>query len=306
MADLTGAGLLDAPHASAGRLPTHHGLRLFVDGLLEVGDLADTEQAAIESQLAGSAASLDDALERASNLLSGLAGGAGLVVSPTREATLRHVEFVYLSPEETLAVLVFEDGTVENRVMATPLGVPAGALTEAGNYLSSLLKGRTLAQARQAVLADVERGQAEIDKTAQRLIADGIANWGADSADKRVLIVRGRANLLSDVGAAEDLERVRLLFADLERKQDLITLLDQARDAQGVKIFIGAENPLFSLSGSSVIAAPYMNHEQRIVGALGVIGPTRLNYARVIPLVDYTARVISKLLEGAGPGTTRG
>ncbi|MCG8443855.1 MAG: heat-inducible transcriptional repressor HrcA, partial [Caulobacterales bacterium] len=283
MSDLAQMGLLDAPHASAGRLPTHQGLRLFVDGLLEVGDIAEDERTAIDTQLAGSATSVEGALERASDLLSGLAGGAGMVVSPTQEAALRHVEFVALGPGEALAVLVFEDGSVENRLLATPPGVTPSALAEAGNYLSARLKGRTLAEARAHVLGELAEGRAALDAAARRLVAEGVASWTGQDADKRVLIVRGRANLLADLNAAEDLERVRLLFADLERKQDLITLLDQARDAQGVKIFIGAENPLFSLSGSSVIAAPYMNREQRIVGALGVIGPTRLNYARVIP-----------------------
>lgn len=299
MQDLMQAGLIAAPHSSAGRLPTQAGLRLFVDGLLEVGDVTAEERAAIESMVAGSAASAADALERASALLSGLAGGAGLVVTPTREAALRHVEFVTLGPGEALAVLVFEDATVENRLMQTPPGVTPAALTEAGNYLSARLKGRTLGEARADVLADLANERAQLDEAARRLIHDGLATWSGDPA-KPALIVRGAANLLNSVEASEDLARVRLLFDELERKEELIALLDQARHAQSVKIFIGAENPLFSLSGSSVVAAPYMNAEQRVVGALGVIGPTRLNYARVIPLVDYTARVIGQAFNAGG------
>ncbi len=299
MQDLMQAGLLAAPHSSAGRLPTQAGLRLFVDGLLEVGDVTAEERAAIESMVTTSAASAADALERASEMLSGLAGGAGLVVTPTREAALRHVEFVTLGPGEALAVLVFEDSTVENRLMQTPPGVTPAALTEAGNYLSARLKGRTLAEARADVLAELTNERAQLDEAARRLIHDGLANWSGDPA-KPALIVRGAANLLNSVEASEDLARVRLLFDELERKEELIALLDQARHAQSVKIFIGAENPLFSLSGSSVVAAPYMNAEQRVVGALGVIGPTRLNYARVIPLVDYTARVIGQAFNVGG------
>ncbi len=297
MQDLAQIGLLTAPHTSSGRLPTNQGLRLFVDGLLEVGDVSDDERAAVEAQVAGSAASVAQILEKASDALSGLAGGAGLVVTPTHEAALRHVEFVALGPGESLAVLVFEDGAVENRLMRLPPGVTPSSLTEAGNYLSTRLKNRTLTEARTDIHAEISARKAQLDDAAERLVSDGIADWSG--GEKRALIVRGRAKLLEDVEAAEDLERIRLLFDDLERKEDVIALLDQARDAQGVKIFIGAENPLFSLSGSSVIAAPYMNKQQRIVGALGVIGPTRLNYARVIPLVDYTARVVSRLLDDA-------
>lgn len=303
MQDLAGAGLLTAPHASAGRMPTHAGLRMFVDGLLEIGDVSAEERGAIEAQLSGSAASVDDALERASQLLSGLAGGAGLVVTPTSDSGLRHVEFVSLSSQEALAVLVFETGAVENRLLQLPPGVTPSALAEAGNYLSARLKGRSLAEARAIIHQEITEGRAALDEAAARLIEGGLADWTRDAhvSSHRALIVRGRSNLLNGL-AAEDLERVRLLFEDLERKEGLITLLDEAKRAEAVKIFIGAENPLFSLSGSSVIAAPYKDRQQRIVGALGVIGPTRLNYARVIPLVDYTARVVGRLLDGSDAG----
>lgn len=297
MQDLTEHGLLAAPHVSAGRVPTHAGLRLFVDGLLEVGDITGAERAAIEASLAGSAASVEDLLERASDALSGLAAGAGLVLSPTRDAALRHVEFVAIGPDEALAVLVFSDGAVENRVMTTPEGVTPSSLQEAGSFLSARLKGRTLAEARAAIQAEVNAARAELDAAAARLIEDGFATWSGGEDEKRALIVRGRSHLLGAYDASTDLERVRELFDDLERKRDLITLLDEARASAAVKIFIGAENPLFSLSGSSVIAAPYKDRDQKIVGALGVIGPTRLNYARVIPLVDYTAQVVGRLLD---------
>ncbi len=296
MQDLVQLGLLSAPHVSAGRLPTQAGLRLFVDGLLEVGDVSPEERTAIESRVAGSPASVETVLERASQFLSGLAGGAGLVVSPTHEASLRHVEFVALSQHEALAVVVFEDGQVENRLITLPPGVTPAALTEAGNYLSNRVKGLGFSEARARILRELEEGRAQLDALAEGLIKIGLAHWGGGES-KRALIVRGASNLLENIDAAGELERIRLLFDEIERKEDLITLLDQAREAQGVKIFIGAENPLFGLSGSSVIAAPYTNAEQRVVGALGVIGPTRLNYARVIPLVDYTARVVGRLLD---------
>jgi heat-inducible transcriptional repressor len=285
MQDLTALGLLAAPHTSAGRLPTHAGLRLFVDGLMEVGDVGEEGR------------SFEEALDEASALLSGLAGGAGMVVTPARDAGVKHVEFVALNSAQALAVMVFEDGSIENRLMSTPPGLTPSILQEASNFLNARLRGRTLADTKVEIAAELAKARQELDLTAARLVEDGMAAWGGAGPD-RALIVRGRANLLGDATAREDLERVRLLFDDLEQKEQLIGLLDDVRDAQGVRIFIGAETRLFSLSGSAVIAAPYMTGRQRVVGAIGVIGPARLNYARVIPLVDYTARALGRLLDG--------
>jgi heat-inducible transcriptional repressor len=301
MADLAQMGLLSAPHASAGRMPTHAGLRLFVDGLLQVGELNASERSVIEGRVATTGRTVPDLLNEVSALLGGLAGGAGLVVTPKRDAPLRHVEFVPISRLEVLAVLVFSDGSIENRLMSAPDGLPPAALVEAGNFLSSRLTGRSLEQARLDIEREIAENRSQLDAAAQVLVKQGLADWGGGGGEHRSLIVRGQGRLLESVDAAEDLERIRMLFDDLERKQELIALLDRTRDGHGVRLFIGAENPLFSLSGSSVIVAPYMNRDQEIVGALGVIGPTRLNYARVIPLVDYTARVVGKILDGARP-----
>ena len=297
MQDLTQLGLLAAPHTSAGRLPTHAGLRLFVDGLLEIGDVGEAERRTIEAQLAGRGQGFEAALDQATALLSGLAGGAGVVVTPVRDAGVKHVEFVALSPSQALAVMVFDDGGIENRLMATAPGLPPSALQEASNFLNARLRGRTLAEAKSELAVELERARRELDLTAARLVEDGLAAWGGAEQD-RALIVRGRANLLADTSAAQDLERVRMLFDDLEQKEQLISLLDDVRAAAGVRIFIGAETRLFSLSGSALIAAPYMTGRRKVVGAIGVIGPARLNYARVIPLVDYTARVLGRLLDG--------
>jgi heat-inducible transcriptional repressor len=298
MQDLTHLGLLAAPHTSAGRLPTHAGLRLFVDGLMEIGDIGEEERRSIEARLIGRGQSFQDALDEASALLSGLAGGAGMVMTPVRDAGVKHVEFVALGGDQTLAVMVFEDGGVENRLMRTPPGLTPSALQEASNFLNARLKGRTLAETKAEVGVELDVARHDLQETAARLVEDGLAAWsgGGSSAD-RSLIVRGRANLLHDAQAA-DLERVRLLFDDLEQKERLISLLDDVREAEGVRIFIGAETRLFSLSGSAVIAAPYMTGRQKVVGAIGVIGPARLNYARVIPLVDYTAKVLGRMLDG--------
>ena len=296
MQDLTQLGLLGAPHVSAGRLPTHAGLRLFVDGLLEVGDVGEDERRTIEARLHAHGRNFDDALNEASSILSGLAGGAGVVVTPIRDAGVKHVEFVALGIERTLAVMVFADGTVENRLIRLPAGVTPSALTEASNFLNSRLRGRTLVEASVDLKADLERARRELDETAARLVEDGMAAWGGGGDADRALIVRGRANLLEDAQQLDDLERVRSLFEDMEQKEQLISLLDGVREGQGVRIFIGAETRLFSLSGSAVIAAPYMTGSQRVLGAIGVIGPARLNYARIIPLVDYTAKILGQVM----------
>jgi heat-inducible transcriptional repressor len=298
MQDLTELGLLGAPHVSAGRAPTHAGLRLFVDGLLEVGDLAEEERRTIEARLTAHGRNYEDALNEASAILSGLAGGAGIVSTPAREAGIKHVEFVALGPDQALAIMVFEDGQVENRLMRRSAGMTPSALIEAGNFLNARLSGRTLAEAKAEIAVELDRARRELDVTAARLVEDGLAAWGGGDVGERALIVRGRANLLGDAQALADLERVRMLFDDLEQKEQLIGLLDDVRVAEGVRIFIGAETRLFSLSGSAVIAAPYMSGRQKVLGAIGVIGPARLNYARVIPLVDYTARTLGRIMDG--------
>lgn len=297
MSDLTDLGLLDAPHVSAGRMPTHAGLRLFVDGFLEMGDPGQADRAAIEGRLKSVGRDFSGVLKEASSLLSGLAGGAGLVSSPTQDAAVRHVEFVPLSTGEALCVLVKEQGDVENRLVKIPPGLPQTVLIEAGNYLAARMKGRTLHEAAADVRSEIATHQAQLDAAAADLVQRGLAEWsGAAPGEERRLIIQGRANLLDDASAAEDMERVRQLFDVLERQQGLLEVLDSTRDADGVRLFIGSENSLFPLSGSSVIVAPYMNAERQVIGALGVIGPTRLNYARVIPMVDYTARMVGEVL----------
>ena len=298
MQDLAELGLLDSPHISAGRMPTHSGLRLFVDGLLEVGDIAEEDRRNIEARLSAHGRSVEDALNEASSILSGLAGGAGVVVAPSREAGVKHVEFVALGPDQALAIMVFDDGQVENRLMRRPAGVTPSALAEASNFLNARMRGKTLAESRVEVDRELERARRELDAVSARLVEDGLAAWGGGAEVGRALIVRGHANLLGDPETLADLERVRRLFDDLEQKEQLIGLLDLVRDAEGVRIFIGAETRLFSLSGSAVIAAPYMSGRQKVLGAIGVIGPARLNYARVIPLVDYTARALGRIMDG--------
>lgn len=297
MADLTDLGLLDAPHISAGRAPTHKGLRLFVDGFLEYGDPSHEDKKQIDDRLASAGTDLEAVLGEASDLLSGLAGGAGLVASPARDAAVRHVEFVPLAGGDALCVLVTEDGDVENRIIKAPEGLPATSLIEAGNYLSTRLKGRTLAEAAAEVRAELQERRAALDAATTALVEAGLAEWGGEAPGRgRSLIVRGRANLLEDARAAQDLDRVRQLFNELERQQSVLEILDTTREASGVRLFIGSENRLFPLSGSSVIVAPYMGGTKQVIGALGVIGPTRLNYARVIPMVDYTAKVVGEIL----------
>ena len=302
MADLEGMGLLYAPHTSAGRVPTERGLRLFVDGMLQVGDLTSEERAAIEERIAASGRPMEDVLSQAATLLSGLSRCAGLLVAAKQEVPLKHVEFVAVSPGRALAILVGVDGSVENRLIDTPIGLPPSALAEASNYLSAKLQGRTLETARTEILKEIEEQRAELDSLTARIVAEGLATLsarpkdGADPAGDKILIVRGASNLLDDIEVQSDLQRVRTLFDDIERKNDLIGLLELARKGEGVHIFIGSENKLFSLSGSSIVAAPYADAKGKVVGVIGVIGPTRLNYARIVPIVDYTARVVGRLL----------
>jgi heat-inducible transcriptional repressor len=299
MADLEHAGLVYAPHTSAGRLPTELGLRFFVDALLEIGDLAAEERGRIEALVKAAATghTLESALAEASALLSGLSRGAGVVVTTKQNARLKHVEFVRLDPTRSLVVLVADDGSVENRLLDLPAGLPPSALTEASNFLNAHIRGKTLGEIRQEIEARHAEMERQLDALTAGLVEAGLATT-AGSAEGRHLIVRGQANLLEDLKAAEDLERIRLLFADLETQTDVIDLLTRAERGEGVRIFIGSENKLFSMSGSSMIAAPFRDASQTIVGVLGVIGPTRLNYARIVPMVDYTARVISRILEG--------
>ncbi len=296
MAELEAAGFLYAPHTSAGRLPTDRGLRLFVDGLLEMGNLTKEEQKAINAQCKGSGLAPLTVLEEATTLLSGLSHCAGVVSVPKQSSALKQVEFVDLGSGRGLAILVFQNGTVENRVIDIPPGLPPSALVQAANYLNARIEGKTLDQARVLVQKELKLEQAALDSLTKQIISEGLAVWAGADAERDTLIVRGRANLLEDEIVAENLERVRRLFEDLEQKKDLLALLETAKKGEGVRIFIGAENKLFSLSGSSVIVSPYKNESGKMVGAIGVIGPTRLNYARIIPLVDYTAQVISRLI----------
>lgn len=291
--ELEGLGLLAAPHTSAGRMPTEQGLRLFVDGMMQVAEPSLEEQAAIERHVT-KPGPIEAALAAASAVLSDLSACAGVVMVPRREPRLAQLQLVPLSSTRALAVLVGIDGAVENRVIDLPGGYGPGALEQASNYLTAQLAGRTLGEAVQAIRAEIAGGRTALDAASRDLVERGLAVWSEDAARRPVLIVRGQANLLDET-AMTDLERVRLLFDDLESKQSVADLLDAARHAEATRIFIGAENRLFALSGSSVIASPYRDGEGRVVGVVGVIGPTRLNYARVVPMVDFTAQSLTKI-----------
>jgi heat-inducible transcriptional repressor len=300
MQDLEESGLIHAPHTSAGRLPTELGLRFFVDSLLELGDITQEERQRIEAQVKAAAheQSLEGLLGDAMIMLSGLTRGAGLVVTSKDNTRLKHIEFVRIEPERALAVLVAEDGEIENRILQIPANLPPSALTEASNFLNARIRGKTLLDAKTEIETSHQAAQAERGELTTRRIDAGLATWAEYAGHAPQLIVRGQANLLEDLTALEDLERIRLLFSDLETKKDVIDLLSRAEGGEGVRIFIGSENKLFSLSGSSMIAAPFHDENQRIIGVLGVIGPTRLNYARIVPMVDYTSKVIGRMMKG--------
>ena len=299
MADLEDLGLIAAPHTSAGRAPTQEGLRFFVDAMLEIGTVDERERQQISKNIEGQArqGQVEDLLTEASQLLSGLSQGAGVVIAAKADMVLRHIEFVRLDALRAMAVLVGQDGQVENRIMDLPPGLTASALQQAGNYLAHHVIGRTIAEARKILSEQRAEQRAELDELTRKLVDDGIATLSQpSSAAQPTIIVRGRANLINDTMASEDLSRMRQLFDELESKDGLLDLLGDTEKAQGVRIFIGSENKLFSLSGSSVILSPYKDANDKVVGVLGVIGPTRLNYARIVPVVDYTAHVISSMM----------
>jgi heat-inducible transcriptional repressor len=297
MADLTDTGLLYAPHTSAGRLPTDLGLRLFVDGLLQFGELSDDERGSISAALEASGRSLEDTLTEASSMLSGLSAAAGLVLAPKSEGALRHIEFVPLGPGRAMVVLVAADGHVENRVIEVPPGLPPSALQQAGNYLNNRLAGRGLAELRSVVSEELAANRTELDALSAQVVASGLATWTGEGGRGGNLIVRGQGRLLADVTQIERLGAIQALFERLETQETMLKLLELAETSEGVRIFIGAESGLFGTSGVSMVVAPARSEGSgRIVGAIGVIGPTRINYGRIIPVVDYTARVIGRLL----------
>ncbi len=298
MSDLEQLGLIYSPHTSAGRVPTESGLRFFVDALLELGDLSPVEQQTIAARIEAAQGdqSIEGVLAEASEMISGLSHCAGVVLAEKQVPRIKHIEFLRLEPTKALVIIVGEHGDVENRVIDLPPGLPASALVEAANYLNAHLKGMTVDEARRTLERELKKAEAELDALTTKVIEAGLATWSGGEEQTKSLIVRGRSHLLSDLQAAEDLERIRMLFDDLETKRELIELLTLADEADGVRIFIGSESQLFSLSGSSLIAAPFHDHDKKVVGVLGVIGPTRLNYARIIPIVDYTARLVGRMI----------
>jgi heat-inducible transcriptional repressor len=298
MADLEYLGLLDSPHVSAGRIPTQLGLRMFVDGLLEIGTVAELDRAKIEKTAQTDQSDVSSVLDRIGSTLSGITQGASLVLTPKHEAPIKHIDFVSLDPSRALVVLVFADGHVENRVFTPPVGQTPSSLREAANFLNALAEGKTLSELRKSVEVEIKSRRQELNTLAAELIESGDAFWEDENSQNERLIVRGRSNLLGEGAEAEDLYRIRSLFDDLEQKRDIAEFLELTEDGEGVRIFIGSENKLFSLSGSSLVVSPYMNAERKIIGAVGVIGPTRLNYGRIVPIVDYTAQLVGRMLSG--------
>ena len=297
MQDLEYLGLLGSPHTSAGRIPTQMGLRMFVDGLLEVSDLNEDDRVKLDLSTTQNAGNdVSNMLDSISTALSGVTQGASLVLAPKQEAPIKHIEFVSLSPDRALVVLVFANGHVENRLFTPPAGQTPSSMREAANFLNAIMEGHTLSEARILVASEIEKRRSELDVLAQELVASGAVFWQDEGERHERLIVRGRANLLAGEAQDSELERIKTLFDDLERKRDIADFLDLTQQGDGVRIFIGSENKLFSLSGSSLVVSPYMNADRKIIGAVGVIGPTRLNYGRIVPIVDYTAQLVTKLI----------
>ena len=300
MQDLEFLGLLNSPHVSAGRVPTQQGLRMFVDGLLEVNSLNSDDREKIDATLGTNENDVGAMLDRVGSALSGITHGASLVLTPKHEEPIKHIEFVSLGHDRALVVLVHADGHVENRVFTPPPGQTPASMREAANFLNALAEGKTLAELRGGIEHEIRTRRQELDGLARGLVESGMALWSGEGDSYERLIVRGRANLLGGEAEEQDLDRIRTLFDDLERKRDIAEFLELTEQGEGVRIFIGSENKLFSLSGSSLVVSPYMNADRKIIGAVGVIGPTRLNYGRIVPIVDYTAQLVGKLLSGRG------
>ncbi len=296
MADLTASGLLYSPHTSAGRLPTETGMRLFVDGLLELGPLGQEERQQIEARCRHAGRDIKEMLREASHMLSGLSSCAGLVMAPKLDRPLKQIEFVNLAPGRALVVMVTIDGLVENRVIEVPLGVPTSSLIQAANFLNSRLQDQTLSEAQSQIQQEISNNRAQLDELSAKVVQAGLASWSGFGKDGGQLIIRGQSHLLKSVQGTEDLERIRALFTALEEQESLLNLVDATAKGEGVQIFIGAENSLFNITGCSMVITPFANGQDQIIGAIGVVGPTRLNYGRIIPMVDYTAKVISRLL----------
>lgn len=302
MQDLEYLGLLDSPHVSAGRVPTQMGLRMFVDSLLEVGEVAPEDQEKIDATLGVNDHDVTTLLDEVGAALSVITRGASVVLAPKREAAIRHIEFVSLGPDRALVVLVFADGQVENRVFVPPPGQTPSSMREAANFLNALAEGRTLSELRVSIVSEITKRRQEIDSLARDMVESGLALWENAGEPSERLIVRGRSNLIGEAADQAEIDRIRVLFDDLERKRDIAEFLNLTEAGEGVRIFIGSENKLFSLSGSSLVVSPYMNADRKIIGAVGVIGPTRLNYGRIVPIVDYTAQLVGRLVSDRGKG----
>ncbi|MEP3689191.1 MAG: heat-inducible transcriptional repressor HrcA [Sulfitobacter dubius] len=296
MQDLEYLGLLNSPHVSSGRIPTQLGLRMFVDSMIEIGDPTELDREKIDATLGNNSSDVGGLLDRIGSALSGVTHGASLVLTPKHEAPIKHIEFVSLSPDRALVVLVFSDGHVENRLFTPPPGQTPSSMREAANFLNAFVEGKTISELQRSIKQEIAKRRQEIDVLAQQLVESGAVLWDAEGEHSERLIVRGRSNLLGGEAEAEDLDRIRSLFDDLERKRDIAEFLELAEDGDGVRIFIGSENKLFSLSGSSLVVSPYMNADRKVIGAVGVIGPTRLNYGRIVPIVNYTAQLVGKLI----------
>ncbi|GGB92600.1 heat-inducible transcription repressor HrcA [Marivita lacus] len=302
MQDLEFLGLLGSPHISAGRIPTQLGLRMFVDGLLEVRDLDQDDRQKIDATVTSNSQDVGTILDRVGSALSGVTQGASLVLTPKHEAAIKHIEFLPVGGNQALVVLVFTDGHVENRLFTPPPGQTPSSMREAANFLNALVEGKTLSDLRRTIKSDIAQKRRELDSLAAILVEQGLAIWDEHADMSGRLIVRGRSNLLAEDTHADELDRIRELFDDLERKRDIAEFLELTEQGDGVRIFIGSENKLFSLSGSSLVVSPYMNADRKIIGAVGVIGPTRLNYGRIVPIVDYTAQLVGKLLGDRNQG----
>ena len=288
MADLEEMGYVASPHTSAGRVPTPRGYRFFVDTLLTVRPLAQVEVSQLESSLMPS--DPQRLMTAASTLLSDLSQFAGLVMTPRRSPAFRQVEFISLSDKRILLIIVTMEGEVENRVILTDKPYSASALTEAANYFNQNFAGHSFDQVRSKLRDELGRMRDDITH-----LMSAAVDAGSQAASQENVVVSGSRKLLDVQELSSNMGNLRRLFDAFEQKTGLLQLLDQSRNAAGVQIFIGGESELLPLDECSLVTAPY-SVDGQVVGTLGVVGPTRMAYERVVPIVDITAKLLSSAL----------
>jgi len=295
LANLQKEGLLFAQHTSAGRLPTDKGIRFFVDGLLEFGRLTQDERDNIKQQCLAKGTSFQEVLDEASKVISGLSSHTCIVVAPKNQNSIKHIEFIRLNSSQVMSIIASANGQIENRIIDDGGVYTDNILREISNYLNAKYLNKSIGEIKRNIQLEINNSKGRLEVLSQNLVQKGILEI-APNSENPYIFLHGQSNLLEDEIISKDLDQIRKLFDEIENKTNFLEILENTNSAKGVQIFIGSQNFLFKHSGLSMIMAPYKDKDQKIIGAIGVMGPTRLNYAKIVPLVDYTSKIIGKVL----------